>query len=72
MTNDVTLAVVKKLARRGETFGSVLGRIIRWVENRNNPTAVMPSLLIIDDEADQASIDNSDFEEAFASTIGAK
>lgn len=69
MTNDVTLAVVKKLARRGETFGSVLGRIIRWVENRNNPTAVMPSLLIIDDEADQASIDNSDFEEAQPTTI---
>lgn len=59
-TNDVTIGVVKKLARQGDEyspFKSVLGRLIRWVENRNDPDAQMPPLLIIDDEADQASID---------------
>lgn len=62
-TNDVSIAVVKKLARIGNEhspFGSVLGRLIRWIENRTDQQAKMPPLLIIDDEADQASIDASD------------
>jgi hypothetical protein len=68
-SNDVTLAIIKKLAIRDETFRSVLGRLIRWVENRNNMEGPMPPLLVIDDEADQASIDDSTPDEAQPTTI---
>jgi hypothetical protein len=67
-TNNATLAIIKKLARNGENFGSVLGRLIRWIENRNNPEAEMPPVLIIDDEADQAGIDGG-IQEAEPTTI---
>ena len=58
-SNDVTIAIIKKLARRNSdgTFGSVIGRLIRWIENRNDFEATMPPLLVIDDEADLAGID---------------
>lgn len=62
-TNNTTIAVIKKLAREGDKynrFKSVLGRLILWVEKRNDPTADLPALMIIDDEADQASIDSND------------
>ncbi len=60
---DVSIAVVKKLAREGnqyKKFGSVIGNIINWVESRSDKDMKMPPLMIIDDEADQASIDGSD------------
>jgi hypothetical protein len=57
--NDVVIAVVKKLARSNDdgSFGSVLGRIINYIENRVDPEMELPPLLIIDDEADQAGVD---------------
>jgi len=58
-SNDVTIITIKKLARVGNEynpFGSVLGRLIKWIENRNDESN-LPAVLIIDDEADQASID---------------
>ncbi|MDM1353265.1 MULTISPECIES: Z1 domain-containing protein [Myroides] len=63
-TNDVTIAVIKKLARSidgQDRFGSIIGNLINWIENRYDmdPTK-MPPVLIIDDEADQASIDASE------------
>ncbi|MBD0824444.1 Z1 domain-containing protein [Aestuariibaculum marinum] len=63
-TNDVTIAIVKKLARNNsDNFGSIIGNLINWIESRyvKDPDK-MPPVLIIDDEADQASIDSSDEE----------
>lgn len=61
-TSDVTVAIIKKLARNnGERFGSVIGNLINWIESRyDRDPNLMPPVLIIDDEADQASIDSSD------------
>jgi hypothetical protein len=61
-TNDVTIAIIKKLARsNGDKFSSTIGNLINWVESRyDNDLSKMPPVLIIDDEADQASIDVTD------------
>lgn len=61
-TTDVTIAVVKKLARNGTNqFQSILGSLINWIERAYNANTIQSvPLLIIDDEADQASIDSSD------------
>ena len=61
-SNDVTIAIIKKLARNnGDRFGALIGNLINWIENRHNKNSSnMPPLLIIDDEADQASIDSTD------------
>lgn len=62
--NDVTIAVIKKLARNTtDRFGSIIGNLINWIENRyDKDPNKMPPVLIIDDEADQASIDSTDEE----------
>lgn len=65
--DDVTIAIVKKLARinRGrrnkqQYFQSILGSLISWVENDQSLSEKdRPPILIIDDEADQASVDGS-------------
>lgn len=61
-TSDVTIAVVKKLARSGTNqFQSILGSLINWIERAYDENTIQSvPLLIIDDEADQASIDSSD------------
>lgn len=61
-TSDVTIAVVKKLARIGTNqFQSILGSLINWIERAYDENTIQSvPLLIIDDEADQASIDSSD------------
>ena len=61
-SNDVKIAVIKKLARnQREGFGSVIGNLINWIESRYDKSSkLMPPVLIIDDEADQASIDSAD------------
>lgn len=61
-TNDITIAIVKKLARNSnDRFGSIIGNLINWIESRyNKDQSHMPPVLIIDDEADQASIDGAD------------
>ncbi len=61
-TSDVTIAVVKKLARNGQDrFQSVIGNLINWINNAyDKETIKSVPVLIIDDEADQASIDGSD------------
>ena len=61
-TNDITIAIIKKLARNGgDKFGSIIGNFINWIESRyDKDLSKMPSVLIIDDEADQASIDSTD------------
>lgn len=61
-TSDVTIAVVKKLARSGTNqFQSILGSLINWIERAYDKNTIQSvPLLIIDDEADQASIDSSD------------
>lgn len=61
-TNDITIAIIKKLARNGgDNFGSIIGNLIKWIESRyDKDLSKMPSVLIIDDEADQASIDSTD------------
>lgn len=61
-TTDVTIVVVKKLARNGSLqFQSVLGSLINWVESAyDKETIKKVPVLIIDDEADQASIDSTD------------
>ena len=61
-TSDVTIAVVKKLARSGTNqFQSILGSLINWIERAYDENTILSvPLLIIDDEADQASIDSSD------------
>lgn len=61
-TTDVTIAVVKKLARNGpEQFQSILGSLINWIQRAyDSDTIKSVPVLIIDDEADQASIDSSD------------
>lgn len=63
-TDDRTiLAVVKKLAREKDRypgFGSVLGKLLLWITDSDNYRNV--PVAIIDDEADQASIDNSNIE----------
>lgn len=65
-TSDVTIAVVKKLARTGneyKMFQSILGNLINWIDNAYNPATINSvPVLIIDDEADQASIDSSDID----------
>lgn len=65
-TSDVSIAVVKKLARTGneyKRFQSILGNLINWIEHANDKNTINSvPLLIIDDEADQASIDSSDAE----------
>lgn len=71
-TNDVTLAVIKKLARTGteyKAFGSVIGALINWVENRSDKDSPMPPLMIIDDEADQASVDSNEIDDGDPTTI---
>ena len=63
-TTDVTIAVIKKLARSGSTsthFKSIIGSLINWIERAYDKTTVgSVPVLIIDDEADQASIDSTD------------
>lgn len=61
-TNDVTIAIIKKLARNNsEKFGSIIGNLINWIDSRyDKDLSKMPPVLIIDDEADQASIDSAD------------
>lgn len=63
-TDDRTvIAVIKKLARdkdRHPGFGSVLGKLLLWITDSNNYRNV--PIAVIDDEADQASIDNSNME----------
>lgn len=61
-TSDVTIAVVKKLARNGPNqFQSILGSLINWIERAYDENTIQSvPVLIIDDEADQASIDSSD------------
>jgi len=61
-TSDVSIAVIKKLARNGTNqFQSILGNLINWIERAyDNDTIKSVPVLIIDDEADQASIDSSD------------
>lgn len=61
-TNDVTLAIIKKLARNNsDKFSSIIGNLINWIESRHDKDPKkIPPVLIIDDEADQASIDSSD------------
>lgn len=63
-TTDITVAVVKKLARNGNVatqFQSVIGSLINWIERAyKKETINSVPLLIIDDEADQASIDSAD------------
>jgi hypothetical protein len=71
-TNDVTLAIIKKLARTGseyKAFGSVIGALINWVENRSDKDSPMPPLMIIDDEADQASVDSNEIDDGDPTTI---
>lgn len=60
--NDVTIAVIKKLARnKDDRFVSIIGNLINWIECRHDKDPnKMPPVLIIDDEADQASIDSTD------------
>lgn len=58
--NRAVIAVVKKLARKGndyKEFGSVIGKIILWITQSENYENV--PIAIIDDEADQASVDNT-------------
>lgn len=76
--DDITIAIIKKLARvrKGRNkkklvspFQSIIGNLINWIEGdksveRNN----LPPLLIIDDEADQASVDGT-IEEQDPTTI---
>ncbi len=63
-TTDITIAVIKKLARIGNAgthFQSVIGSLINWIERAyDNNTIDSVPVLIIDDEADQASIDSTD------------
>lgn len=61
-TSDVTIAVIKKLARNGEDrFQSIIGNLISWINSAySNETIKDVPVLIIDDEADQASIDAND------------
>lgn len=61
-TSDVTIAVIKKLARNGTNqFQSIIGNLINWVTRAyDEDTIKSVPVLIIDDEADQASIDSSD------------
>lgn len=61
-TENVTIAIVKKLARNGpEQFQSILGNLINWIQRAYDSDIIKSvPLLIIDDEADQASIDSSD------------
>lgn len=63
-TSDVTIAVIKKLARDGEyRFQSVIGNLINWINSAyDKDTLNNVPVLIIDDEADQASIDSTDQE----------
>ncbi|WP_417236548.1 Z1 domain-containing protein [Bizionia paragorgiae] len=63
-TSDVTIAVIKKLARNGSNqFQSILGSLINWIERAYDEKTIQSvPVLIIDDEADQASIDSSDEE----------
>ncbi len=71
-TNDVTLAVIKKLARTGteyKAFGSIIGLLINWVESRSDKDSPMPPLMIIDDEADQASVDSNEIDDGDPTTI---
>lgn len=60
--DDVTaIAVVKKLARetsRNQEFSSVLGKLLLWVTQSPKHSDI--PIAIIDDESDQASIDNTD------------
>ncbi|WP_339844751.1 Z1 domain-containing protein [uncultured Dokdonia sp.] len=61
-TSDVTIAVIKKLARNGTNqFQSILGNLINWIVRAYDENTIKSvPVLIIDDEADQASIDSSD------------
>jgi hypothetical protein len=63
-TTDITIAVIKKLARTGNAgtqFQSVIGSLINWIERAYDKTTIdSVPVLIIDDEADQASIDSTD------------
>ncbi|MFV0228568.1 Z1 domain-containing protein [Empedobacter falsenii] len=61
-TTDVTIAVIKKLARNSpDRFLSVIGNLINWINNAyDKDTIKSVPVLIIDDEADQASIDAND------------
>lgn len=62
-SNDVHICVIKKLARdNGNSFGSTIGRLLRWIEITND-TGTFPPTLIIDDEADQASVDGTDVDD---------
>jgi len=56
----VVIAVIKKLARRGDEFqefGSVIGKLLLWITQSGNYQDV--PIAVIDDEADQASVDNT-------------
>lgn len=61
-TSDVTIAVIKKLARNGTNqFQSILGNLINWIVRAYDDNTIQSvPVIIIDDEADQASIDSSD------------
>ena len=60
--NTTVIAVVKKLAResgnQNQEFGSVIGKLILWITQSQNFRNV--PVAIIDDESDQASVDNTD------------
>lgn len=65
--DDVTIAIIKKLAiaqntrNRQQIFKSILGNLITWIEHDKSLSRdQLPPILIIDDEADQASVDASD------------
>jgi hypothetical protein len=58
--NRVVIAVIKKLARRSDKFqefGSVIGKLLLWITQSGNYQNV--PIAVIDDEADQASVDNT-------------
>lgn len=65
--DDVTIAVIKKLAilstsrkSKKQHFKSIIGNLINWIEEDNSlKFNERPPILIIDDEADQASVDAS-------------
>src|SRR5690606_37660777 len=61
-SSDVTIAIIKKLARDGQDrFQSVIGNLINWINSAyDKDTIKNVPILIIDDEADQASIDAND------------
>ena len=66
----VVIAVIKKLARQGDEyreFSSVIGRLILWITESKNYQNV--PIAIIDDEADQASVDNTSEDDENPSVI---